>query len=138
MTDAPSPAPAPAAATAPAAPPPPRFHAGWAFAAAATAFAVLHAAVALASPSRWVHVALVLAAVAIPGWVGVGAMIAGHPDGEGRAAARSRALTALTAVAMGLVLAGAIFALLYAVYPVAAYAFGAACLVMVFWADRAS
>jgi len=133
MTDAPSPVPTPAASL----PVPPRFHAGWAFAAAATAFAVAHAAVSYSSPSLWVHVALVLAGIAVPGWVGVGAMLAGQPAGDGRAAARARALTALTAVAMGLVLAGAIFALLHAAYPVAAYAFGATCLVMVFWADRA-
>jgi hypothetical protein len=136
MTDAPSPAPAPVPATPPAAPPS-RFHAGWAFAAAGVAFAVLHAAVAYAPPSTAVHVALVLAAIAIPGWVGVGAMIAAQPAGDARAAARSRALTVLTAVAMGLVLAGAIFALLHAAYPVAAYAFAAASLAMVFWADRA-
>jgi hypothetical protein len=132
MTDAPSPVPTSA---------PSRFHPGWAFAAAGLAFAVAVIANSTGhatASDRAVLVALVLSSIALPGWVGVGAMIAGRPEGDGRAVARSRALTALTAVAMGLVLAGAVFALLYSNAPVAAYAFGATCLAMVFWVDRAS
>ena len=128
MTDAPAPSPAA---------PRERFTPGWAFAAAAAAFAIALAGLHRAQPSAWAQWAALLACVAMPGWIGVGVMIANRPDDE-RRAKRSRALTLLTAVVMGLVLAGALFALLYAAYPIAAYTFAAAGLAMLFWADRAS
>jgi hypothetical protein len=125
-------------ADAPAAPARPRFEPGWAFAAAAFAFVVFLVAQGGETAPAWRDAASLLAAFAMPGWVAVGILLVNRPAGDDRRAVRTRALTTLTATLMAVALAGAVFALLYTIRPLAAWVFLGSALVMVFWVDRAS
>jgi hypothetical protein len=132
MTDVP--APAPHVPTAPV----PRFHPALAFAAAGASLACALAGIALMSPSSTVEIAVILAAIAVPGWLGVGIVLLTRTAGLVRPTARARAWLILVSIGLGLVSVTMLGMLLHSVYPMAAIAFAATCVVAVFLVDRAS
>jgi hypothetical protein len=132
MTDVP--APAPHVPTAPV----PRFHPSLAFAAAGASLACALAGIALMSPSSTVEIAVILAAIAVPGWLGVGIVLLTRTAGLVRPTARARAWLILVSIGLGLVSVTMLGMLLHSVYPMAAIAFAATCVVAVFLVDRAS
>jgi hypothetical protein len=116
----------------------PRFEPGWAFGAAAASLACALTGVALLQPSQLVEIGVVLAAIALPGWVAVGAVLANNRASDAPPPARVRAMLILAAIALATLLAGSIALLLYASHSVAGIAFAVACAVAIVCVDRAS
>jgi hypothetical protein len=121
-----------------AAPRRPRFDPGWAFGAAAASLACALTGVALLAPSGLVEIAVGLAALALPGWVAIGAVLANVRASDTPAPPRVRAMLILAAIALGALLAAAVGLLLYASYPIAGIAFAVACVLAIVGVDRAA
>jgi hypothetical protein len=121
--------------------PAPRFDPTWAFGAAvaslACAFVGAHLVATHATDGSIAEIATLLAAIVLPGWLGVGVVLATVPPDGAWPSPRARALTILAAIVLTLLGLVAIGLLLYLASRTVGIGFAVACMLALAFVDRA-